>query len=230
MNVAICDAIRTRRLLRFVYDGYERVVEPHIYGINSANHEMLSCWLVGGWSRSEPEPGWRNYLVRDMADVHVLAESFDGPRPGYNPDDDAFRQRFCRIEGEREVAAAEVRALLERIDGAWRYGRWDELGACFDDRMVIVAPGFHARVEGREACVASYREFLDHSTLIRYRSEAPTVDVWGESAVATFGWEMVWESGGAPHQRTGHDVFVCRRSAEPGSWRAVWRTMVRASS
>ena len=38
MNILICDAIRTRSLLRFVYDGYERVVEPHLYAINSADH------------------------------------------------------------------------------------------------------------------------------------------------------------------------------------------------
>jgi hypothetical protein len=101
MNVLICDAIRTRSLLRFIYDGYERVVEPHLYGINSANHEMLSCWLVGGWSASEAAPGWRNYLVREMHDIQVLAEKFDGARAGYNPEDTRMGQVFCRLE-ERE--------------------------------------------------------------------------------------------------------------------------------
>ena len=94
MNVLICDAVRARRLLRFVYEGYERIVEPHLYGINTASHEMLSCYLVGGWSRTETEPGWRNYLVREMHDVHVLAEPFEGPRPDYNPDFAAFRVRI----------------------------------------------------------------------------------------------------------------------------------------
>ena len=46
MNVVVCDAIRARRLLRFVYDGYERVVEPHLYGVNTAGHETLSGWLA----------------------------------------------------------------------------------------------------------------------------------------------------------------------------------------
>ena len=95
MNVLICDAIRARRLLRFVYEGYERVVEPHLYGINTASHEMLSCFLVGGWSSSDTEPGWRNYLVREMHDVHALAEPFL-PRHDFNPEDPAFRQVYCR--------------------------------------------------------------------------------------------------------------------------------------
>ena len=98
MNTLICDAIRARRLIRFVYDGYERVTEPHIYGISTADREVLSAYLVGGWSASEGAPGWRKYLVRDMHDIHVLAESFAGPREGYNPEDRQVRQIFCRLE------------------------------------------------------------------------------------------------------------------------------------
>jgi hypothetical protein len=99
MHDQICDAIRSRRLLRFVYDGYERIIEPHSHGINSANHEVVSGWLVGGWTKTETEPGWRNYLVTDMHDVHVLAESFPGPRPGFNPHAPHIHQVFCQLEG-----------------------------------------------------------------------------------------------------------------------------------
>ena len=99
MNVVICDAIRARRLLRFVYDGYERVVEPHLYGVNSAGHESLSGWLVSGWSSSDPEPGWRTYLVDQMRDTAALAEGFSGTREGYNPNDSRTARIHCRIEG-----------------------------------------------------------------------------------------------------------------------------------
>lgn len=105
MHTIICDAIRAKRLIRFIYEGYERVVEPHIHGINSANHEMLSGWLVGGWSGSKAEPGWRNYLVKDMHDVHALADGFDRPRARYNAFDTQMRQVFCRIEPVEDAAA-----------------------------------------------------------------------------------------------------------------------------
>jgi hypothetical protein len=105
MNTVVCDAIRTRRLIRFVYDGYERVAEPHSHGISTANHEVVSAYLVGGWSASEASPGWRKYLVREMHDVHALAESFAGPRDGYNPEDRQMRQVFCRLEPASRVAA-----------------------------------------------------------------------------------------------------------------------------
>ena len=105
MHVIICDAIRAKRLLRFVYEGYERIVEPHAHGISTANHEILSGYLVGGWSGSKPEPGWRNYLVREMHDVQALAEGFDGPRARYNAFDRQLRQIFCRLEPVADAAA-----------------------------------------------------------------------------------------------------------------------------
>jgi hypothetical protein len=97
MNVTICDAIRARRLLRFVYEGYERVVEPHTYGVNTAGHEAIRAWLVGGWSESATEPGWRMFLIEKMRDVAALAEPFDGVRAGYNPDDAQFTVTHCRV-------------------------------------------------------------------------------------------------------------------------------------
>ena len=116
MHTIICDAIRTKRLIRFVYEGYERIVEPHLHGINTANHEMLSGWLVGGWSESRPEPGWRNYIVRDMHDVHALSERFEGPRPRYNAFDPQVRQVFCRLEPTTVLSrAAESPAPLADV-------------------------------------------------------------------------------------------------------------------
>jgi hypothetical protein len=100
MNITVCDAIRARRLLRFVYDGYERVVEPHAYGVNTAGHEAVSAWLAGGWSTSATEPGWRMYLIDGMRDVAALAQGFEGPRQGFNPDDPHFVRLFCQIEEE----------------------------------------------------------------------------------------------------------------------------------
>jgi hypothetical protein len=107
MNVQICDAVRARRLIRFVYEGYERVVEPHVYGVNTAGHEAVSGWLVGGWSASAPEPGWRMFLVDEMRDVAALAEPFAGARGGYNPEPAHFTRVYCRLAGPDGPGARE---------------------------------------------------------------------------------------------------------------------------
>ena len=108
MNVVICDAIRARRLLRFFYDGYERIVEPHLYGVNSAGNEAIRAFLVRGWSASDTSPGWRMFLLDRMEGVAALAESFPEPRPEYNPDDSQMVRVYCKLEGaERTTESAE---------------------------------------------------------------------------------------------------------------------------
>lgn len=106
MHLVVCDAIRARRLLRFVYEGYERIVEPHRYGVNTAGHEALSAWLVGGWSASQPAPGWRMFLLDGMRDVAALAEGFAGPRPGWASADAHFARVHCELAPDTAAGAA----------------------------------------------------------------------------------------------------------------------------
>jgi hypothetical protein len=102
----ICDAIGARRLLTFTYAEVERIVEPHIYGVNTAGHEALSAWMRPGQSRTNPDGGWRMFLVDDMRDVRVLDDTFVGPRTDYNCNDPHFQRSFCRLPaGASDVEA-----------------------------------------------------------------------------------------------------------------------------
>ena len=97
MDGPICDAIARRRLLMFGYAGVVRTVEPHLHGLTTAGHEALSAWMRPGWSRVDPEGGWRMYRLDAMTNVQVLPDSFDGPRPDFNPDDPHFAEIHCRV-------------------------------------------------------------------------------------------------------------------------------------
>ncbi len=98
MRLLICDAIGKRRLLMFGYGDFVRVVEPHMFGVNSAGHEMLSAWLRPGLSRVDPEGGWRMFLVEDLEKLSVLPERFAGARPGFNPSDAHFVDVYCVLD------------------------------------------------------------------------------------------------------------------------------------
>jgi len=127
--------------------------------------------------------------------------------------------------GESSRAAAEVTRTLAALSAAWRERRYDDLADFLAEDMVFALPGFSGRLEGASAVVASYREFMERATLTAYEESPLAVDVWGETAVASFRWEMAWLAGGVPNRETGHDVFVLRRTAPEAPWRAVWRTM-----
>lgn len=97
MDHTICDAIAAKRLLVFQYDGYERVVEPHLCGKNTAGHDALLAWFVRGYSDSEAGPGWRTYLLSEMRSIRQLEETFERARKGYNPTDGSMRLVHCQL-------------------------------------------------------------------------------------------------------------------------------------
>jgi hypothetical protein len=110
MNETICGAIRARKLLMFEYADLMRVVEPHLYGVNSAGHDALTAWLRPGHSRTDPRGGWRMYLVRDMHHVQELDERFERPRAGYNPRDERMQRVHCAVDGRAGGEARDAAA------------------------------------------------------------------------------------------------------------------------
>lgn len=124
----------------------------------------------------------------------------------------------------------EIVHTLAALSAAWRERRYDDLAAYLEANMVFASPGLGAQLDGREAVVASYREFMDRATLREYQETDLVVDVWGETAVARYRWTMGWLAGGVERRESGHDVFVLRRCEEDSAWRVVWRTMLFEAS
>lgn len=95
----ICEALNSRRLLRFYYKDHTSptVVEPYTYGENSAGNYALSAWLLSGETHDVRPPLWRLYREDEMDRVEVLAETFNANRNGYNPRDSRFRLIRCRV-------------------------------------------------------------------------------------------------------------------------------------
>ena len=72
MQDLICQAIKEKRLLELQYEGQARRVAPHIYGIDAAGDEVLSCYEVWGGSDGEPA-GWRSLQTR----ANLGADAYD---------------------------------------------------------------------------------------------------------------------------------------------------------
>ena len=89
----ICDAIRERKLLSFLYQGKRREVEPHLLGYDSDGDLTLSAWQLSGGSGQ----GWRDFHVSKLSGPTKSLTRFLGARPGYNPNDRTLRQIVCRL-------------------------------------------------------------------------------------------------------------------------------------
>jgi hypothetical protein len=52
-NKLICEAISSKKVIKFNYEGQERIVEPYTYGVHKdTNNEVLSAYQIGGFSSS----------------------------------------------------------------------------------------------------------------------------------------------------------------------------------
>lgn len=98
MNQQICDAIRSRYVLKFTYDGHPRIVEPHAYGLSrKSNEEVIRCYQTGGTARFGKVPDWRLMEVAQINSLIVTPKHFVGVRPGYKRGDKDMTTIFCEL-------------------------------------------------------------------------------------------------------------------------------------
>ena len=95
MNRLLCEAIRNKNLITFNYDGGERTVEPHCYGVSKDGKELLRAYQIAGHSESGNPAGWKLFRLDGLTDLHVSNDTFDRPRPQYNPEDRVMAEVYC---------------------------------------------------------------------------------------------------------------------------------------
>ncbi|HTB78636.1 MAG TPA: hypothetical protein VK762_35585 [Polyangiaceae bacterium] len=93
----LCEAIATKKLLAFTYDGHPRVVAPYLHGWTRAGDESLRAVQVRGSSRSGRFAGGKLWTVSKMRLVRTLEEGFVPDDPDYEPNDSAMVRIHCRV-------------------------------------------------------------------------------------------------------------------------------------
>ena len=117
--------------------------------------------------------------------------------------------------------------VLRAVNQAWLKGRFEDLDGLLREDVVFVAPGLVDRVEGRAACERSYADFATHATVHDFKESEFQVDVWGDTAVVAYRFEVGYAMKDERHRADGREVFVFVR--ENDEWRVAWRTMLPSS-
>jgi len=97
MNSVIATAIAEKAILTLTYNGSNRVVEPHAYGVNHLGHDVLRCFQVSGWSDSGQSHGWKLLIVRDAFAISKTGAVFASARKCYKRGDKAMRHIYAQI-------------------------------------------------------------------------------------------------------------------------------------
>lgn len=89
------EAIACKRLIRFQYGGYDRIAEPHDYGVQ-AGTVRLFCYQTGGQSRGRL-PNWRLLDVAKIGALKVLDQTFPGGRGALSSKHLVWDKVFARV-------------------------------------------------------------------------------------------------------------------------------------
>lgn len=123
-----------------------------------------------------------------------------------------------------QAKRAGAATAMHRINQAWLNGRVEDLSPMVHPEIVMVFPGFAGRAEGREVFLAGFRDFCENATIHEFREQDHEIDLAGDTAVAAFQYEMVYERSGERYRVTGRDLWVLQ--FQDGDWLAVWRAML----
>jgi hypothetical protein len=83
MHHLVIPAIGNRRVLKLVCGGHERIVEPHVYGLDRSGEPVLLCYQVAGDGMSVAHGEWKLLKLRDAQAIVETDARFRQPRPGY---------------------------------------------------------------------------------------------------------------------------------------------------
>ena len=100
----VFDAIKNKRVCVINYNGDEpggkglRVIEPVAFGLSKKGNAVLRAWDREGASHTaykgeKPLPGWRLFRLDKMDFIRPTQETFDTPKPDYNPNGDKSMKR-----------------------------------------------------------------------------------------------------------------------------------------
>ncbi len=93
----ILSAIKNKQILRFKYNGKERIVEPQTYGISIAGREVLRARQVGGESGSGQLRMAKLFDLEKISNLRKAGTAFAGALPAHNPNDSAMVEVFVTL-------------------------------------------------------------------------------------------------------------------------------------
>ncbi|MGE0624966.1 MAG: DUF4440 domain-containing protein [Pseudomonadales bacterium] len=118
-----------------------------------------------------------------------------------------------------------VKAFITALNERWQRGEVDALADFYHPDVVLLPPDLGTPICGRDAVVASYRDFLDAARLNRF--EPVGLDVFpfpagdGASYIAHLGFEVDYTLDGSRYLERGLEVYVLQETS--GRLQIIWR-------
>lgn len=117
-------------------------------------------------------------------------------------------------------AKEDVWKTIQTLNRAWTIEKNpDKLKDYFHKNMVAITATDRERLEGREACVASWKKFAEAAKIHYWKEIDPNIRLYGNCAVVTYYFDMSFDMDGQTIKMGGQDMFTLVN--EDGKWWVV---------
>ncbi len=120
---------------------------------------------------------------------------------------------------EQSKMKEDVWRTIQKMNRAWVVeGDADKLKNYFHKDMVAITATDRERLEGRDACIASWKRFVEAAKIHYWKEIDPRVQIYGNGrfAVVTYYFDMSFDIGGQTIKLGGRDMFALVN--EDGKW------------
>lgn len=123
------------------------------------------------------------------------------------------------------MSSERVRIFVTGLNDCWQRGDVDALASCYHPDVVLLPPDLGVPIRGRDAVVASYRDFLEAARLDRF--QAVDLDVFsfpagdGATHVAHLTFEIDYTLADERYLERGLEIYVMQEHA--GRLQIIWR-------
>lgn len=77
MREIIKNAILKKLKLKFIYKGYNRIFEPHVFGMTIiTSKDFIRGWQSGGGSSKKDVPGWKMFYLEYIENIELIEVHF----------------------------------------------------------------------------------------------------------------------------------------------------------
>jgi ketosteroid isomerase-like protein len=134
-----------------------------------------------------------------------------------------YRQKAAFMANEFAYPE-QITEVIRSLSQAWREKQFDRLEPLFAETVVFQDSEGHRLLEGKEACIQSYRDFMGIAKVLSYEEDEPDIISLAGFVIATYGWQIDYEMNGSNLHDEGRDWLALAK--QDGAWQINWRLSI----
>jgi ketosteroid isomerase-like protein len=103
---------------------------------------------------------------------------------------------------------SEIWNTVEALNRCWTSGNPADLRDYFHDTMIAITPADRMPLVGGDICVSAWTKYAEITEIHSWQTREPRIQIYDQTAVVTYCYELVCERDGELISITGRDMMV----------------------